>query len=299
MARVDPEQLEREAEDLMRQAGLIPDPDKQPDTPEKPDEPPAPQADTGEPQLPVTEDEPDRGDQENEGSDDGQTVPMERYKNAQAAMTRATQEAAQLRTQVADLNQRLATLEASGGSAKPTPASADEAEAAIQKALDEYPEIVGPLLTRLRSVEATVQSDREAVAERQRQDQLDAHMSAIRGKHSDLDQIVDDPEFHGWVHRQTPAWQQIAAGGTAEEVIELLDRYKAAAGITTEQTPQRETALDRARKVAEPTLPKGRKPDPNANKRQWTRAEIARMPLEEYERNREEIDRAYLEGRVR
>lgn len=282
----------------MRKAGLLPA-DPATDTPPSPNEPPAPQADTGEQQLPATDKEPARGEQEKSGEDDGATVPLERYKNAQAAMTKAQQRAADLERQLADLNQRIAQLEASGGSQSATPGSAAEAGEAIQKALDEYPEIVGPLLARLQQAEAKVDSFVTATEERQKEDATEAHLKAIREVHGDLDQIVADPEFTGWVSRQTPTWQAVAANGTAAEVIELLDRYKAAVGIENTATPQRDDRMERARKVAEPTLPRGRKPDPSGNKRQWTRAEISRMPLDEYEKHRDEIDRAYLEGRVR
>jgi len=294
MAKVDPDALEREAEELQRQAGMIAEP--APDTPPNPDESPAPQADTDEQQLPAT-DEDDRGDQppSSDQAPEG-FVSIERYRNAQAAMTKAQQRAAQLEQEVHDVRRLNDELRA-GRTETQTAASADEAEVSVQKALEEYPEIVGPILARMKSLEATVQSTSQQAADREKQIATDAHLNAIREKHSDVDDIAGDPEFHGWVSRQTGTWQRVAQNGSAEEVIELLDRYKEAMGL--DAPPQRETPLERARKVAEPTLPRSRKPDPNANKRIWTRREISQLSLDQYEAKRDEIDRAYLEGRVR
>ena len=298
MARVDPEQLEREADELARQYGLMTDPET--DTPNEPEPSPTPQVETDdEPPAPATDNEPDRGDPETPVDDETEiSVLRERYKNAQAAMTRANQRAADAERLVADLRRENAELRVSPP-AQQAPANADEAEELLQNALKEYPEIVKPLLARLERVEATAQSASTAVTERDREDANAAHLAAIRRVHSDVDDIAGSPEFQGWVSRQSSTWQHVAAQGTAEEVCELLDRYKAAVGIEKVDPPQRETTLERARKVAEPTLPRGRKPDPNANKRIWTRKEIGAMSLEQYEKHRDEIDRAYLEGRVR
>lgn len=293
MAKVDPEALEREANELAIKHGLIPDPDK-PDTQGNRDEPPGTPPDTGQQEPPAT-DAPDRGDQAEAPPG---FVSEERYKNAQAAMTKAQMDAAQLRRDVASLQQTVAELQSGQGSQKPA-GSASEAEADVQKALDEFPEIVGPLLAKLQRLETHFETDRNQRQSEKQKDASDAHLSAIRQVHPDLDTIADDPEFHGWVSRQTPVLQQIAATGTAAEVVDLLSRYKAAVGITTEEPPQRETPIERARKVAEPTLPRGRKPDPNGSKRIWTRADIKALSLEDYEKHRDDIDQAYLEGRVR
>ena len=226
-------------------------------------------------------------------------ILRERYKNAQAAMTRATTEASDLRRVNGDLQRRISELEASGGQTEQAPANADEAEAAIQRALKEYPEIVQPLLDRLKRVEAKADTIVQTDNDRQQQTAQDKHLNAIRDVHSDLDTIVSTDDFNGWVARQTPTWQRVAQAGSAEEVIELIDRYKTAMGITKPEPPQRESALERARAVAEPTLPRGRRPDPNGSKKTWSREEIRKMSLEQYEQHREEIDLAMVEGRVR
>ena len=302
MARVDPEALEREADELARKYGLM-QADPETDTPPQPTPDPAPQADTPvDPPAPAAEDELDRGDPENSVDDiEELDVLRERYKNAQAAMTRATQRASEQDGIIADLRREVAELRANPPSSQPqtAPQNADEAEQLLQNALKEWPEIVGPLLKRLERVEATAQTAQSKVVEREQTDANEAHLAAIREKHSDVDTIAASPEFQGWVTRQTPYWRTVAERGNAEEVVELLDRYKDATGRAKPPQPQRESAIERARRVAEPELPRGRKPDPNGSKRTWTRKEIGAMSLEEYEAQRDEIDRAYLEGRVR
>jgi hypothetical protein len=304
MAKVDPEALMREADELARKAGMLPE-DPEADTQqEDPEQSPAPQADTDEDdQQENVEDAEDRGDPD--ASDDGDEegfVSIERYKNAQAAMTKAQQEAAGLRRQVEDLRAENERLRASGETDNGVK-DAGDAEAEINSLMEEYPEIAGPLLKKLSALETTVKSHTEAADRKKQDDATEAHLSAIRAKHSDLDTIIEDPDFNGWVARQTPTWQRVAEAGTADEVIELLDRYKAAMGLNEDPeqdpTPQRESAVERARKVAEPKLPRSRKPDKNARKKIWSRKEIAAMSLGDYEKHRDDIDRAYIEGRVR
>jgi hypothetical protein len=111
-----------------------------------------------------------------------------------------------------------------------------------------------------------------------------------------MDDIVTSDDFNGWLDRQSPVWKRVAQDGSAQEVVDLLDRYRDVLGTPPQQP---ESKVERARRVAEPSMPKARKPDPNSGKRVWTREEITRMPLNEFEKRQGEIDQAYLDGRVR
>lgn len=303
--KVDPEQLEREAEELWKQMnGLDADPapeaKAEEDTPQVQDEaenPPAESADTGEDgeETPHQEDRGDPNDDDGDESDLRKQLKIaeERVKNAQARMTKATQEAAELRRTVTELQSTVASLQSQMAQ---TASTKDEVDDELRTLAEEYPDIAQPLLKKLSKLEETVSEYRTQIATKESQNTLQAHFDTIRRSHPDMDDIVVSDDFTGWLERQSPVWQRVAQDGSAQEVVDLLDRYKEVIGASPQQP---ESKVERARKVAEPSLPKARKPDQNANKRIWTREEITRMPLDEFEKRQAEIDLAYLEGRVR
>ena len=298
--KVDPEKLEQEADELLKQMMEQNAEPAQTDTPPAPEDEentPAELADTVEDGEEIVPQEEDRGDPDpDDGNDDLQKqvrLAEERIKNAQSRMTKATQEAADmrrdnlaLRQQIADLSAKLA--EASDGS--------DNSDDELRTLSEEYPDIALPLLKKLSKLEDTVKQYRTQVDTEKSQNTLQEHFSTIEQSHPDMNDIVTSDDFAGWLERQSPVWQRVAQDGSAHEVVELLSKYKE----TFDTQPQQPVSkVDRARKVAEPTLPKARRPDPNSGKRIWTREEITRMPLDEFEKRSAEIDQAYMDGRVR
>lgn len=270
------------------------------DTPPEPEEaenPPEEPSDTGEGSEEEVPQDEDRGDPD---SDEGDLelarklqIAEERVKNAQARMTKATQEASELRKEVAVLRERNAELSAQLAEAQQ---GRDGIDDELKTLAEEYPDIAAPLLKKLSKLEETVTQYRERIETDKSQSTLQAHFDTIRESHPDMDEIVVSDDFVGWLERQTPVWQRVAQDGSAHEVVELLNRYKE----TFDTPPQQPVSkVEKARKVAEPSLPKARRPDQNSGKRIWTREEITRMPLDEFERRQAEIDQAYLEGRVR
>jgi chromosome segregation ATPase len=291
--KVDPEALEREAEELQRKlVEELQGPTE--DTPaETPAETPGESPETVEQPSETPHDE-DRGDPDRDDGDAAAKLKVaeERLKNAQARMTKATQEAADLRRDNAALRTQLAELNA-------TLSKADDRQEVFDDELktlaEEYPDIAKPLIAKLSRLEEQVRKTENRVVEDKSQGELKKHFDSIRQSHPDMDEIVVSDDFTGWLERQTPLWQRVAQEGSAAEVVELLDRYKQ----VFDSPQQPESKVERARRVAEPTLPKVRKPDPNAGKRIWTRDEIRLMSLSDFEKHQADIDRAYLEGRVR
>jgi len=303
--KVDPEKLEQEADELLKQMMAEQDgPEQQPkaeetDTPPQPEEdenPPVESADTGEDGEEIPQEE-DRGDQdpdESEGDLQQQIkLANERIKNAQARMTKATQEAADLRKEVIALRQQNAEL---GMQLVETSSERKAGNAKLKTLREEYPDLAEPILDELDDLRATLQQYKDQAKTNESQSTLNEHFDTIRQSHPDMDDIVISDDFVGWLERQTPVWQRVANDGSAHEVIELINRYKE---VFDTQPQQPVSKVDKARRVAEPTLPKARRPDPSSGKRIWSRQEITRMPLEEFERRSAEIDQAYLEGRVR
>lgn len=303
--KVDPEKLEQEAEELLKQMLAQQDgPEQQnaeeTDTPpqsEEDENPPADPADTGEDGQETDPQDEDRGDPDPDDSDNDLrkqlNVAEERVKNAQARMTKATQEAAELRKEVVALRQQTAELSAQLANAQQ---GRDGIDDELKTLAEEYPDIAAPLLKKLSKLEDTVTQYRERIESEKSQNTLQEHFDTIRKSHPDMDDIVTSDDFVGWLERQTPVWQRVAQDGSAHEVVELLNRYKE---IFDAQPQQPVSKVEKARRVAEPSLPKARRPDPSSGKRIWSRDEITRMSLDEFERRQDEIDKAYLEGRVR
>lgn len=302
--KVDPEKLEQEADELLKQMleqNVEPEPEQGPveeDTPQAEDSeenPPEELSDTGEDSELEAPQEEDRGDP---NPDDGDLakklrVAEERVKNAQARMTKATQEAAELRRNMAELQATVQNLQSQLVEAANNKDGIDDE---LRTLAEEYPDIAAPLLKKLSRLEETVSEYRSRIDSEKSQNTLQAHFDTIRRAHPDMDDVVVSDDFTGWLERQSAVWQRVAQDGSADEVVELLNRYKE----TFDTPPQQQVSkVERARRVAEPSLPKARKPDPNSGKRIWTREEITRMPLEEFERRQAEIDQAYLDGRVR
>lgn len=93
------------------------------------------------------------------------------------------------------------------------------------------------------------------------------HYSIIAAKHPDVLDISGSDDFLGWVERQPPKTRRVVQSGTAEEVIEVLDEYKAAVGLTRQ-------------------------------KPSFTRQQIKNMPMEEFQRREAEIDAAVKAGAI-
>lgn len=319
MAKVDPEALEREADEMIarmqREQGLTPDEDRDTETggDESGDEPTSGQEDTGEESEGEADPEPqsseggeDEGeDPGNEGDDDAESYWEKRYKNAQARMTKATQEAAELRRKVESLEREVETAKKEAAE-KP---SAEPEDKDLSQLMEDYPDVVGPLVRSIQELKSQLSETRETISSRDEESSLQKHFDAIASEHADWREVTQSDDFVGWLERQTPTWQRIAREGTSAEVVDLLSRYKKDMGLDSpldegEPEPRRreerrQRRVEQARKVAEPRMPRARKPDANAGKKVWSMSEISRMPLDQFREHEAEIDQALAEGRVR
>lgn len=303
MAKVDPEQLEREADELIRQMmGEEAEPeaeepesaaDTEAEDPEPEESAPSDQEETVE----SAESDPEPEEESGEPEDSDSRIWEERYKNAQARMTKATQEAAELRKEVKSYKDKLDRLETQVSQQKATPAT-DVDDKDLEQLMADYPEVVGPLIKKIQVLQTKVGETVSSFEEREQQAELERHFEAIRAEHPDLDEVTASDDWEGWLDRQSPTWKRIAGEGTAEEVVDLVSRYKQDMGLVKPQV-KREARVEQARKVSEPKLPKARKPDPNGGKKVWSMTEINRMPTELFLKHEAEIDQAILEGRVR
>jgi len=218
-----------------------------------------------------------------------------RYKNLQSKMTKASQEAAELRKERGELTSRIKALE---DALKERPSDTQQTAATLEQLAEDYPDIMRPLLAHLSSLEKRLdavstssEADRRAAAEK-------VHTARIAEVHPDFREVASTDDFAGWLERQSPMWQGVAQTGTPDEVIELLTRYKQDMGLAPRQGPNGTPGADKARAVAEPQLPRGREA-PKGGKRIWTRAEINALTVAEYAKLEAELDQALVEGRIR
>tara|TARA_R100000655_G_scaffold82371_1_gene121905 strand:- start:807 stop:1388 length:582 start_codon:yes stop_codon:yes gene_type:complete len=169
---------------------------------------------------------------------------------------------------------------------------------------EEYPDLAAPLLDELQRTQAQVDSQKETLA-KQEQSKLDeatkreqeAHFERIKAEHPDVDQLIETADWLNWLEEQDGATKQWIQAGSSNDVNAVLHRYKSDIGLEVE-TPQ-ERALAKAKSVAEPKLPKARKPKTEGGKKLFTVDEIKRMPLKEFEKHQAEILQAMEAGRIR
>lgn len=247
-----------------------------------------------------------------EAGHDGEGVRWEeRYKNAQALMTRATQEAARVRIELAEAQRQQAAmlaeiqrLRADGASPNVPPAAQavqqsgarqDTAQAELdeklKRVMNEDPELAGPLIEQAQSVRRDLDQMRLELRQRDEADAKAAHMARIRAAHPDFETIGRSPDFEGWVARMPDVVKQVISAGSAEDVIWVLSHYKQASGI--------DTNLEAARAAATPNTPRVRRV-PIQDRPRFTRAQIASMAqnLDVYRAHEREIDEAMAAGLI-
>lgn len=243
---------------------------------------------------------------------------QERIRNAQARMTRATQEAAEHRRALADEQQKSRQLQSevdrltdalNAGPKSPDKPDSTGAISTLEGLVNTYPEIMSPMLEEIRYLRGrmdTIDGNVKKTAETSRQNTAkaaaDAHFNAIRAAHADFQQIVNTDDFKGWLDRQPRTYRIILfgdgiatsdyrAGGSAQEVIGVFDDYKRAVGNSKR--------TEAARDVASPSLRRTtRTASPNNGRPTFTRDQISRMSPAEFAKNEAEIDAAMAEGRV-
>jgi chromosome segregation ATPase len=302
--RNDPARLEAEAKELFEQMTKgrteTPEADQPPeDTPEEPE---VLQEETPDPTDTVEIQAEEDAVEESVRSEDSELkLALQKaekaMKGAQARMTKATQETADLKRQNADLIRSITELKG-----QLVESSKDESK--LAQIREDYPDLAGPLLDELKRTQDEVGAAKEALAEQEQskyqqiQAQAQAeHFERIRTVHPDVDQLIDTADWLNWLEEadsQTKTWIQ---EGSSNDVNTVLSRFKADMG---EPAPTlQEQALERAKSVAEPKMPKARKSNLKGDKKFWTVDEIMRMPNKMFEKHQSEILKAMESGSIR
>lgn len=302
MSRNDPARLEAEAKELLEQYQKAANPTPEEEQPEVVEEEetlqtaPEPE-DTAEELVAeeAPEQPPERGEVETLRS--ALEKAEKAMKGAQSRMTKATQEAADLRRQNEVMLENLAEL-------KGQLAEKEQDTAKLAQIREEYPDIAGPLLDELSRTQAEVQSAKEALSaqERYRNEELQAraaeeHFNRIRAVHPDVEELIATSDWLNWLDTQDASTHQWVESGSSNDVNAVLSRFKDEMGLRP-PTPQ-ERSLEKARAVAEPKMPKARSQNVNAEKRTWTVEEIMRMPNKDFVKHQKDILKAMEQGAIR
>lgn len=234
-----------------------------------------------------------------------ETVELSRYKNLQAKMTQASQEAADLRRMAASqqeqINQLLAQLQA-----RKQPESSPVDDDEMSSVLNDYPEIAGPLvrknqllenkIAQLEQMLTGVKQTSDRYAKTENDIATERHFNAIRQAVPDYDDLVSEenaPEVIDWVNQQAPIIQQGFYQGNADDVVTVFNLYKQSKGIPVEKVDR----LAEAKNAATPRLPKNAA-KPTSNKTTFTREQIAKMSMDQFMKNEAAIDAALASGEI-
>lgn len=191
--------------------------------------------------------------------------------------------------------ERLKQLEEGTTSFVP-PKSPEEVEAWLQQHPD-----VGAIVQALAAKEADKRFG-QAEARLQELDnerfeiQRQKAEAAILKAHPDFDEIKESDDFHDWADEQ-PKWVQDAVYENADDprsVIRVLDLYKVDKGMT-------KTAKKQADREAASMVKKSTKPavEEDESSSYFTESQVAKMSLEEYEKNQNKILEAQRTGKFK
>lgn len=225
----------------------------------------------------------------------------ERYKNAQAKMTKETQRAKELEAKIAEMDNKIRAMEVMKSDTK-IERQKEEVNVDLSKIVEDYPELVKPLQSyvdaRIATVEQKVSQATNEVLKAQKEEADKKHFDAIGAEHPDWKAVSESEDFSLWLGRQSRMWQTAASEGDSKDVIELLSRYKKSLGIDS-KTVSKEELVEKAKQNVEPSLSKARKQNVSGSKKIWTAREIGRLSDKEYAKHEKDIDLAYTEGRVK
>ena len=216
-------------------------------------------------------------------------------KGAQAKMTKSNQEAAELR-------KANATLVDSVGSLKSQLIEKSQDQQKLNQLKEDYPDFA-PLFDQNEYLKAeldrtnesldSVRGDKQKLLEQQHRE---AHFAKIEAVHPDVSEITQTSDWALWLDAQDTDIQHYIESGSANDVNYALSKFKDDLKIKA-PTP-RETALEKAQEAVQPKMPKARR-QKVGGKKTFSVEDITKMPLHEFEKNKDQILAAWGEGTIR
>lgn len=160
------------------------------------------------------------------------TIPFEKLAEARESERVARQMAVDLQAQLDALKSAPAAKVETPEPVEQGDVFGDFSEEAIAKGVEKLvasktAAITADLEARLAAVLAPLQA-------KQAESAADQHFSSIEAKHPDVESVVPSQEFTNWINAQPSfvrdSYQAVIEQGTASQVIEVLDAYKAVSG---------------------------------------------------------------------
>ena len=164
----------------------------------------------------------------------------------------------ELKAQLVTLQRQVESAVSSGS--KQDVETTDES---VKSFLTEFPELATPIR---KMIEEAVSGTRAALESRVEREVLplqttvqetirERHFNAINSAHSDFEEIVKTGELKSWIDKQPSfirtAYDNVYNGGTATEVIDLLDQYKIMnRSSSSQQSVQSESEVNRHKPAA-------------------------------------------------
>ena len=309
------ERLEKEADEMLKQVqdsqqeseveakGLATQEEETEDTPEESQE----DVDNSPDESQDTEDSSDQQEEiqeEDIKSDKGLLSAEqweERYKNAQAKMTKSTQREKELEAKIAEMNNKFTAMEAMKSDAQ-VEKQKEQVNVDLSEIIKEYPDLVKPLQSyvdaRIAAVDQKVNQATDEVLKAQKEEADKKHFDAIASTHPDWESLSASEDFSLWLSRQSRMWQNAAKDGDAEDVVSLLSKYKEDLGLVSNSASKKDL-VEKAKQNVEPSLSKARKQNVTGSKKIWTATEIGKLTDKQFSKHEKDIDRAYSEGRVK
>ena len=150
-------------------------------------------------------------------------------------------------------------LNAAKANVEPEEQPADnEDETLLREAVEEYPHLmraITALVNKTKAeVEARIRNEYAHIVRTVENDARERHFAAIRRAHPDFDTVVK--ELPSWVDEQPAylrsSYQSVLTSGTADDVIDLINRFK-----ETRAKPRRIEAAEVVRTRRAPAIPRG------------------------------------------
>ena len=120
----------------------------------------------------------------------------------------------------------------------------DFSEEAIAKGVEKL--VASKTASLTADLEARLAAVLAPLQEKQAESAIDEHFSTINKAHPDVESVVPSQEFNNWIDKQPSvvrgSLKNAIQQGTASEVIEVLDAYKASTGKATVIPPKVDVA---------------------------------------------------------
>lgn len=177
----------------------------------------------------------------------------------------------------------------------------------LEKFKEENPDVYN-IVESVAHMQATkqmeeLQEELKLVKEKLMLEEAQRAYAELKAAVPDYEQIRRDEKFHAWAEQQPKEIQDwVYRNSTNVQLaIQAINLYKASVGLTPKapSQPAPKAQSDKRGRADEAVSTNSRTEEPSNNSAKiWTRTEIKKLSSRQYEKLKDEIDRAFFEGRV-